>query len=136
MSADYSGTPLPKKLGIKAGSRVLLINAPSNFRDELISLPDGVTFITDETSSVDVIMLFVDHEIELLDRFTSLAKRLVPAGGLWVAYPKKAAKVPTDLNDNKVRDIGLERGLVDNKVCAIDAVWTGLRFVIRVKDRA
>ena len=136
MSADYSGTPLAKKLGIKAGSRVLLVNAPSNFVDTLAPLPENVTFVTDETAiDVDVIVLFVDREIELQDRFPELAKRLVPAGGLWVAYPKKAAKVPTDLAFENVQRIGLDTGLVDNKGCAIDEVWTGLRFVIRVKDR-
>jgi hypothetical protein len=136
MSAGYSGTPLPKKLGIKAGSHVLLVNAPATFLDELVPLPDGVLFVDDEPSAVDVIMLFVDREIELQDRFSILARRLVPAGGLWVAYPKKASKVPTDLVFENVQRIGLDAGLVDNKVCAIDAVWTGLRFVIRVKDRA
>ena len=135
MSAGYSGTPLAKKLGIKAGSRVLLVNAPPNFVDELAPLPENVVFVADADSAVDVIVLFMDREIELRDRFTELAKRLVPSGGLWVAYPKKAAKVPTDLSENNVRDIGLEAGLVDNKVCAIDEIWTGLRFVIRVKDR-
>ena len=135
MSAGYSGTPLAKKLGIKAGSRVLLVNAPPNFVDELAPLPENVVFVADADSAVDVIVLFVDREIELRDRFSELAKRLVPSGGLWVAYPKKAAKVPTDLSENNVRDIGLEAGLVDNKVCAIDEIWTGLRFVIRVKDR-
>ncbi len=135
MSAGYSGTPLAKKLGIKAGSRVLLVNAPPNFVDELAPLPENVVFVADADSAVDVIVLFVEREIELRDRFSELAKRLVPSGGLWVAYPKKAAKVPTDLSENNVRDIGLEAGLVDNKVCAIDEIWTGLRFVIRVKDR-
>jgi hypothetical protein len=135
MSTGYSGTPLPKKLGIKAGSRVLLVNAPPNFLDELVPLPDGVIFVDDETSRVDVIVFFVDREIELQDRFPILAKRLVPAGGLWVAYPKKASKVPTDVTDSKVRDFGLSTGLVDNKGCAINEIWTGLRFVIRVKDR-
>ncbi len=135
MSAGYSGTPLAKKLGIKAGSRVLLVNAPPNFVDELAPLPENVVFVADADSAVDVIVLFVEREIELRDRFSELAKRLVPSGGLWVAYPKKAAKVLTDLGENNVRDIGLEAGLVDNKVCAIDEIWTGLRFVIRVKDR-
>lgn len=135
MSAGYSGTPLAKKLGIKAGSRVLLVNAPPNFVDELAPLPENVVFVADADSAVDVIVLFVEREIELRDRFSELAKRLVPSGGLWVAYPKKAAKVPTDLSENNVRDIGLEAGLVDNKVCAIDEIWTGLRFVIHVKDR-
>ncbi len=136
MTVGYSGTPLPKKLGIKAGSRVLLVNPPSNFRAELVPLPENVTFVDDDSTAVDVIVFFVDREIELLDRFAPLAKRLVPAGGLWVAYPKKASKVPTDVTESTVRDVGLATGLVDNKICAIDMVWTGMRFVIRVKDRA
>lgn len=114
----------------------MLVNAPSTFLDVLVPLPDDVTFVDDEASAVDVIVLFVDREIELQDRFSILAKRLVPAGGLWVAYPKKASKVPTDVTESIVRDTGLDTGLVDNKVCAIDAIWTGMRFVIRVKDRS
>jgi hypothetical protein len=127
---------LAKKLGIKAGAHVLLVNAPTNFTSELATMPENVTFVTDGSCLNDVIVLFVDREIELRDRFPELAKRLVPAGGLWVAYPKKASKVPTDVTENIVREIGLGTGLVDNKGCAIDEKWTGLRFVIRVKDRA
>jgi hypothetical protein len=135
---DYSATPLSKKLGIKTGSHVLLINAHDQFVDSLAPLPDNVTFDTIDSVSAayDVIILFVRQEVELLDRFASLASHLTPVGGLWIAYPKKSAKVPTDLIFDNVQRIGLEAGLVDNKVCAIDSVYTGLRFVIRKENRS
>lgn len=134
--AGYSGTPLPQKLGIKSDHRVVFVNAPANFAIELGPLPAGVV-VDDElaTGPYDVIVYFCDKEAELKRRFGSLARRLNPAAGLWIAWPKKSSGVATDLVENAVRDIGLETGLVDNKVCAVDETWSGLRFVIRVQDR-
>lgn len=133
--AGYSATPLAKKLGIKAGSKVALIDAPKGFRSELVPLPEGVRFVPASSGSLDVIVYFTVRQEDLLARFPVLAQALQPAGGLWVAWPKKASKVATDLGDGVVREIGLSFGLVDNKVCAVTEVWSGLRFVIRLKDR-
>jgi hypothetical protein len=133
--AGYSETPLAKKLGIKEGCRVALVGAPSGFRRELVGLPDGVRFVTSVQTSLDVIVFFVKSQFELTQNFTRLASRLSPAGMLWIAWPKKASGVATDLSDNSVREIGLDAGLVDVKVCAVNEIWSGLKFVIRVKDR-
>ena len=133
--AGYSGTPLPQKLGIKANARVALVNAPPDFLTTLGALPPEVTLVKQLRAPLDVIVFFTKSESELLRRFSELAAKLSPAGGLWVAWPKKASGVATDLNDGVVRQTGLEAGLVDNKVCAIDETWSGLRFVIRLKDR-
>jgi hypothetical protein len=133
--AGYSTTPLVKKLGIREGFRVAMIGAPPLFRSELIGLPEEVRFFTSVQSSLDVILFFAKSQLELKQNFTRLASKLAPAGMLWIAWPKKASGVVTDLSDNSVRQIGLEAGLVDVKVCAIDETWSGLKFVIRVKDR-
>jgi hypothetical protein len=134
--AGYSGTPLAKKLGIKAGHRVALLGAPTDFEATLTELPDGVAIqeVLDG-DPFDVILLFTPDAAGLKRGFAPAARRLSPAGGLWVAWPKKASGVPTDLTENAARAHGLAVGLVDNKVCAIDEVWAGLRFVIRLKDR-
>ena len=133
--AGYSETPLAKKLGIKEGCRVSLVGAPTGFRDELAGLPDQVTFVTSTANSLDVIVFFVKSQRELIRNFPRLASHLKPAGMLWIAWPKKASGVKTDLSDNSVRQIGLDAGLVDVKVCAVNEIWSGLKFVIRVKDR-
>lgn len=133
--AGYSGTPLTKKLGIKGGSRVWLVNAPRGFRKTLDDLPEDVLFVTQSAKPLDLILYFVKSRLELTNKFTKLASSLAPAGMLWIAWPKRASGVSTDLSDNVVREIGLAAGLVDTKVCAINEVWSGLRFVIRLKDR-
>ncbi len=135
--AGYSKTPLAKKLGIKPGHRVALLGAPPGFGKTLEPLPDGVSLATSlrGTRSFDVIVFFAPEESELTRRFPTLAARLESAGGLWIAWPKKSSGVRTDLSDGVVRRIGLESGLVDNKVCAVDETWSGLRFVVRLKDR-
>jgi hypothetical protein len=133
--AGYSGTPLPKKLGIKEKQRVALVNAPANFAALLGDLPTGAEVVKHTRAPLDVIVFFTKSESELWKRFGELAAKLAPAGGLWIGWPKKASGVVTDLTENIVRQIGLEAGLVDNKVCAIDETWSGLRFVIRLKDR-
>jgi hypothetical protein len=133
--AGYSGTPLPKKLGIKENSRVALVNAPVDFAATLSELPPGVSVAKQLRAPLDVLVFFTTSTRELLKRFDELAAKLAQTGGLWIAWPKKASGVPTDLTENVVRQIGLAAGLVDNKVCAIDETWSGLRFVIRLKDR-
>ena len=133
--AGYSETPLAKKLGIKEGFRVALVGAPQGFRRELVDLPNGVRFVTSVQTSLDVIMYFVKSQRDLTQNFTRFASKLAPDGMLWFAWPKKASGVITDLSDNSVREIGLDAGLVDVKVCAVNEIWSGLKFVIRVKDR-
>ena len=135
--AGYSGTPLPKKLGIKAGQLVAVVNAPDGFEATLSPLPDDITIIDSLSSSgrADVIVLFTKSLSDLRGAFKSAAKKLKPDGGLWIGWPKKASGMPTDVSENLVRDIGLAAGLVDNKVCALDETWSGLRFVYRVADR-
>ena len=127
--AGYSGTPLPRKLGIKDGARVRLAGAPQGFASTL-----GV--VERARGEADVIVLFSRSAGELSRRFPRLRKALHPSGGLWVAWPKQASGVATDLTENVVREYGLKQGLVDNKVCAIDDTWSGLRFVLRLSDRA
>lgn len=133
--AGYSGTPLAKKLGIKAASRVALLNAASEF--EVQELPPGTRLQRNlrGTAQLDVIVLFASQRRELARDLPKAVRRMTPAGGLWLAWPKRASGVPTDLSDASVRELGLETGLVDNKVCAIDEVFSALRFVVRVADR-
>lgn len=133
--AGYSRTPLSKKLGIKEGFRVALVGAPAAFRRELVELPKRVSFVTSLEDDLDLILFFTKSRAELIANFSRLSSKLAPAGMLWIAWPKKASGVATDLSDNVVRDTGLESGLVDVKVCAVNEVWSGLKFVIRVKDR-
>ncbi len=133
--AGYSGTPLPMKLGIKAGSRIALVNAPKDFQSELGELPDDVQFIKRPTKALDIILLFVLTERALARDFAKLAATLVSNGMIWIAWPKKSSGVATALSEQRVREIGLNAGLVDVKICAIDETWSGLKFVYRLKDR-
>ncbi len=134
-TAGYSGTPLPRKLGIRDGSRVLLVGAPAGFATTLGELPPGVQLPAEGAADLDVVVVFVVDLESLRAHFTALAAALQPAGGLWVAWPKRSSGVATELTENVVRELGLAEGLVDNKVCAIDATWSGLRFVWRLRDR-
>jgi hypothetical protein len=133
-SAGYSGTPLPAKLGIKPEHAVLLDGMPGHV--DLGQLPAGVNpHRRPGRAPYDVILTFCPDLARLRRRFPELAVRLTTAGALWVAWPKRASGVPTDLDENIVRDLGLSAGLVDVKVCAIDATWSGLKFVRRLRDR-
>jgi hypothetical protein len=132
--AGYSGTPLPKKLGIKEGARVALVAAPEDFAETLGELPAGARVVP-VADGADVIISFSTRHAELEPRFLELKPFLAYTGGLWIAWPKKSSGVPTDLTENPIRDVGLAIGLVDNKVCAIDDTWSGLRFVYRLSDR-
>jgi hypothetical protein len=131
--AGYSGTPLPRKLGLKAGSRVAFPGAPPEFAARFAG--EGVEVRAQLRHPLDVIVLFAAGAAELRRRFPAAKKALAWDGGLWVAWPKKASGVATDLSFEVVQPLGLDAGLVDNKVCAIDEVWSGLRFVYRVEDR-
>jgi len=134
-TAGYSGTPLPRKLGIREGGRVVLVGAPDGFADVLGELPPGADLLAADAVGVDVAVLFALDRATLQGGFAPLADALRPAGGLWVAWPKRSSGVETDLHENLVREHGLDAGLVDNKVCAIDETWSGLRFVRRLRDR-
>ncbi len=135
--AGYSSTPLAKKLGITEASRVALVGAPAGFRRTLGKLPGAVELRWDLRGGgdQDVIVFFTTRAAELRRRFPAIARRMAQSGGFWVAWPKRASGVPTDVGDGVVRKIGLGAGLVDNKICAIDETWSGLRFVYRLRDR-
>ncbi len=130
----YSGTPLPKKLGIKNGFRVQMTNAPAEVHAELEQALAGCTAVK-HGDSLDFAMLFTKSRAELTKEFSRIAKLLAPAGMLWVSWPKKSSGVMTDVDENVVRGIGLDARLVDVKVCAVTEIWSGLKFVRRVKDR-
>jgi hypothetical protein len=134
--AGYSGTPLPKKLGIKPGGRVAFPGAPPEFAAALGELPADIRSV-DRVSegAVDVAVFFTKRADELRDAFPVWGPAVAPAGALWIAWPKKSSGVATDLTEDRVREIGLGAGMVDVKVCAIDGTWSGLKFVYRLKDR-
>jgi hypothetical protein len=138
--AGYSGTPLPRKLGINPGAHLGLCRPPAGFDETLGELPDGVVVRpVGRGGQFDVIVCFCRTSKELARDLPGLPARLAPSGGLWLAWPKKTARtssgLATDLTEGEVRARGLATGLVDNKVCAIDDTWSGLRFVVRVADR-
>lgn len=131
--AGYSGTPLPRKLGIEPDHAVHFARAPEGFAASL-GLPGDVEVRARARRPLDVVVLFATRRADLERRFAALARVLDPAGALWVAWPKRSSGVDTDLTEGVVQRVGLDAGLVDNKVCAIDATWSGLRFVYRVAD--
>jgi len=135
--AGYSGTPLPQKLGIKGNSRVTVLGAPDDFGATLGLLPPGAT-VTDRfvgAQRADIILLFVRNQSDVVRRFSHAARHLEPAGGLWVVWPKKTSRLASDVTEDTIRAVAVAAGLVDNKVCAVDEIWSGLRCVIRLKDR-
>ncbi|MGH9223402.1 MAG: DUF3052 domain-containing protein [Acidimicrobiales bacterium] len=133
--AGYSGTPLPRKLGIKAGATVVLLDAPDGFEDDLQPLQQDVELSGELVDGADVVVLFVTERADLEAQWDAVTAALQPAGGFWVAWPKKSSKVPTDLTEDVLREVGLRQGWVDNKVCAVSDVWSGLRFVLRLENR-
>jgi hypothetical protein len=135
--AGYSGTPLPQKLGIKPGCRLATAGAPAAFGEALGKLPSGVKAVALGRSKgpFDVIVAFFDSQAAFAAQLPKLEQALEPSGGLWIAWPKRTSGVATDMTEDAVRKHALPRGLVDNKVCAIDAVWSGLRLVVRVENR-
>jgi hypothetical protein len=130
----YSGKPLAKKMGLSPGIKVALVDAPADFA-ETLQAPDGVTLRDGLRGRADVIICFVTDRARLTRRLPALQRALPPDGSLWMAWPKRSSGVPTDVNENVLRELILPTGLVDNKVCAIDATWSGLRFVVRLVNR-
>ena len=135
MAGDHSATPLSTKLGIEPGAEVALIGSPEGVRGALEPLADGVRIHSRPRGELDVIVFFTSQRSELLRRFPTLVATLTSAGGLWVAWPKKASAIASDLSFDVVQRVGLDAGLVDNKSCSIDPDWQALRFVYRLKDR-
>jgi hypothetical protein len=133
--AGYSGTPLAKKLGIVADTRLHLIGAPTAFAHSLAPLPEGVRLITRLTAGVDLVIWFTTEQRDLKAKWDKVTASMQPAGGIWVAWPKKASKAPTDITENVLREVLLPTGWVDTKVCAIDDTWSGLKFVLRKELR-
>lgn len=132
--AGYSGTPLEKKLGIKENFNMAFINAPNGFEPRL-DIPPGVVINSRARKPLDLVLFFVKSRHELEKGFSDYSVKLKPAGIFWISWPKKVSGVATDLDGNIVREVGLAKGMVDVKVCAIDEVWSGLKFVFRLKDR-
>lgn len=135
MATGYSGTPLPRKLGITAGSRVLLINPPGGYRLTLAPLPERVVFATRAGVSVDLVQLFVTDRALLARRLAALRRQLRPDAAIWISWPKQASKVPTTITEDTIRELARPLGLVDIKVCAVDATWSGLKLVVRKELR-
>jgi hypothetical protein len=135
MPAGYSGTPLAKKLGIKPGFRVYVDNAPENYLDLLEPLPDDVAFLDKIMTNVDMVHVFTDDAKVLEKKLKIYLQKIKRDGMIWVSWPKKASKVPTDITEDVVRKLALATILVDVKVCAVDDVWSGLKLVIRVQVR-
>jgi hypothetical protein len=133
-AAGYSGTPLPQKLGIKADHRLVLVDPPADLDATLGTLPDGVTTAR-RLGPSDVVLFFTTTRAALERQVDALGKAIFPDGAVWVCWPKKAAKLPTDMTEDVVREVVLPRGLVDTKVCAVDAVWSGLKVVWRTERR-
>lgn len=136
MSAGYSGTPLTKKLGIKPGSTVLPVDAPDDYLELLRPLPEGVVLLDAAQSGVDIVHLFTNSRDELSSRLARLREVIKQDGTIWVSWYKKAAKLPTEITEDTVRDAALPLGLVDVKVCAVDDRWSGLKLVIRRENRS
>ncbi len=135
-TAGYSGTPLPQKLGIRAGHRVALDAAPSGFEATLGALPEGVRLLpASRGRDFDVILLFVKDLETLEARLRPAIQKMAPATALWICWPKKSSPLATDVDENRVRECGLAAGIVDVKVCAVDEDWSGHKFVFRLKDR-
>jgi len=133
--AGYSGTPLAKKLGIKENHRLALVNAPKDFLAQLGPLPATTKIVERLTKPLDLVLLFVEREKSLVQQFPRLANKVASNGMIWIAWPKKSSGVATDLSFDRVQKIGLQGGLVDVKICAVDDIWSGLKFVYRLKDR-
>lgn len=135
-AAGYSGTPLAKKLGYAAGMRALLVDAPAGYRDLVAPLPEGVTFVRRLSAATGLVHAFATRRARLLEVLRDCRPAMAPAAVLWVSWPKKAAKVPTDITEDEIRAMALPLGFVDVKVCAVDEVWSGLKLVIRKELRA
>jgi hypothetical protein len=131
----YSGTPLPQKLGIKSATSAVVINGPENYRKLLGKLPDGVRLTNHLTANADFVHFFTTRRDELPEQLKLLRAKLSDTGTLWVSWPKKSSGVPTDVTEDVIRDVALPLGLVDTKVCAVDATWSGLKLMVRRENR-
>lgn len=129
--AGYSKTPLVKKLGVRTGATIYVVGAPDDYEGLLDPLPEGVRIVSRMTRSVDIAHLFTDRRARLKRALTSIRARMKPSAAIWVSWPKKSSKVPTDISEDAIREIALPMGLVDIKVCAVDEVWSGLKLTIR-----
>jgi hypothetical protein len=134
--AGYSGTPLPQKLGIKPGLAVVIINAPTNYRRLLGTIPEGVTFSDRLKPDSTFAHVFINNRSELTKRLSILREKIADAGTVWVSWPKKSSGVPTDVTEDVVRAVALPLGFVDVKVCAVDEIWSGLKLVVRREQRS
>ncbi len=135
MVAGYSGTPLASKLGLRAGTQLLVVNAPVGYRDLLAPLPDGARISTRATGRADIVHHFATRRAELAAALKSYRSKLDIATPVWVSWPKKSANLPTDITENTIRDVALPLGYVDIKVCAVSEIWSGLKLVVRKELR-
>jgi hypothetical protein len=133
--SGYSGTPLAKKLGIKPGTRLFVAGAPKNYADLVAPLPEGVEFASRLHADTDVVHVFTTRRTKLTELLRSTLAKMKPDGAIWVSWPKKAARVPTDITEDTIREVALPMGLVDIKVCAVDETWSGLKPVLRKEKR-
>lgn len=133
--AGYSGTPLARKLGIKEGSRIFLFGAPGNYWDLLAPLPADVQAVAQIDQDTDLIHIFSTEQVELASALRTAPEKMRPNAAIWVSWPKKSSRVPTDITEDVIREIALPMGLVDIKVCAVDEVWSGLKLVVRKENR-
>jgi hypothetical protein len=136
MPAGYSGTPTARKLGLKPGQTVTVLNAPGDYARLVGGLPDGLDLRSSLRSKADIVHVFVTRATDLEKRIDAMRKAIEPDGAIWVSWPKRASKVPTDVTEDVVRGVALSHRLVDVKVCAIDETWSGLKLMIRLADRA
>jgi hypothetical protein len=135
MATGYSGTPLAKKLGVKDGSKMLVVNAPDDYARLLAPLPEAVQFVSRPSDSTDIVHLFTDRKAELQQALAVFRKKLGSTAMVWVSWPKKSSKVPTDITEDTVREVALPLGFVDVKVCAVTDIWSGLKLVVRKELR-
>ena len=133
--AGYSGTPLAKKLGIKPNTLLCVVNAPADYDALLQPLPENVAIVREATDELDILHVFVKRRSELIESINEYKDKIKQNGAIWVSWPKKAARIATDVTEDTVREVALPLGLVDIKVCAVDDVWSGLKLVIRKENR-
>jgi Protein of unknown function (DUF3052) len=134
-TTGYSGTPLEKKLGIKEGFKIRIVNQPANYFELFTEMPENIAILTDKKIKKNLIHYFTKQAKDLHKDIVSIRNEIEPDGTIWISWPKKASKVATDITEDIIRDLALANGLVDIKVCAIDEIWSGLKLVIPVKDR-
>lgn len=134
--AGYSGTPLAKKLGIKEGSRLFVSGAPRNYLQLVAPLPEGVKLVPRVDANTDIVHIFSTERARLKSVLRDSLGKLKQDGSIWVSWPKRSSKVPTDITEDTIREIALPMGLVDIKVCAVDEIWSGLKLVLRKENRS